>query len=152
MLDPTGSPVTTQGILVCGGKRLLLKTLKERTRDLNAEAGHRGGIACCGNPTLQLWEKSGSARTGDRDGILCQLCTCAQLEPARNGEPCLKPEANHLSRSVSPSSSMNASTTSRRDDLTIPELFSVLKQRLCDISSNCIRCAPSLSFGGKSVK
>ena len=30
--------------------------------------------------------------------------------------------------------------TSHYDDLTIPELFHALKQRLCGISSNCIRC------------
>ena len=38
--------------------------------------------------------------------------------------------------------------TVRTVDLTIPELFNVLKKRLCAISSNCIRCALSVSTGG----
>ena len=40
-----------------------------------------------------------------------------------------------------PFSSVTMAATSGSDDLTIPELFHALKQRLCGISVNCIGCA-----------
>lgn len=45
------------------------------------------------------------------------------------------------------SSSMATATTTRSDDLTIPELFRELKQRLSGISSNCIRCVSLINLG-----
>ena len=43
-----------------------------------------------------------------------------------------------------PFSSVTMTATSRSEELTIPELFHALKERLCGISVNCIRYAALL--------
>ena len=50
-----------------------------------------------------------------------------------------------LGLSSSPFPPETMTSASRYDDLTIPELFHALKQRLYGISSNCTRCAALLN-------
>ena len=57
----------------------------------------------------------------------------------KNERPLLEIKWARVSSSISFLSTIMI-VTSHYDDLTIPELFHALKQRLCGISSNCIRC------------